>query len=77
MTYQIFYGETNALIDTEDADIKTLRLNDQELTMVYKENRRQLFGFIPNTSFYFVISGELTEEEITSVFLSLQPERGE
>ena len=77
MTYQIFYGETNALIDTEDADIKTLHLNDQELTMVHKENRRQLFGFIPNTSFYFVISGELTEEEITSVFLSLQPERGE
>ena len=74
-TYQIFYKYTNTLIDTEDVDAEILHINNQEMTLLSKNNRRQLFGFIPDTTYRFSISGELTKEEILDIFYGLQLEK--
>ena len=77
MTYQIFYKDANALIDTEDAEIETLHIKDQDLIILSKDDKTQLIGSVPGTEYSFVISGKLTEEEIINVFYSLQLEMEE
>ena len=74
VTYQLLYGGTNMLIDTEDAESKTIYQNGQEMTMFVKDGEIQLLGVISGTEYHYLIVGELTEEEILAMADSVQPE---
>ncbi len=77
MTFQLLYGGTNMLIDTENAEIKRINYEDQELTILSKDQERQLLGIVPETEYHYMIVGELTEEEILKISSSVQAEKEE
>lgn len=77
ITYQLFYDDMGLIVDTEDADVKLIRQNDQEVTLLTKNDERQLIGTIPGTAFRYVITGELTEEEILRISQSIELETEE
>lgn len=65
------------LIDTENAEIKRINYEDQELTILSKDQERQLLGIVPETEYHYMIVGELTEEEILKISSSVQAEKEE
>lgn len=77
ITYQILYKDTNTFIDTENAQIKYINHNDQELIILTKDNHRQLIGLLPGTTYRYLITGEISEEELLRISDSLRQEKEE
>ena len=77
ITFQLLYGGESLFFDNEDAEVKTIQQNGQEITLLIKEEERQLFGTIPQTSYRFLIAGNLTEKEILDIASSIQSEKEE
>lgn len=77
ITYQILYEDTNTFIDTENAQIKYINHNDQELIILTKDNHRQLIGLLPGTTYRYLITGEISEEELLRISDSLRQEKEE
>lgn len=42
-----------------------------------KDGERQLLGTIPETTYQYIITGELTEEEILRISESIEPQKEE
>ncbi len=74
IVFQILYEDANTFIDTENAQTTQIYQNDQELTMLVKDDQRQLIGVIPGTEYRYVISGDISEEEMLRISNSLQKE---
>lgn len=77
ITYQILYEDTNTFIDTENAQIKYINHNDQELIILTKDDHRQLIGLLPGTTYRYLITGDISEEELLQISDSLREEKEE
>ena len=62
ITYQLFYEDASLIIDTEEAEIKRVFQDDQEITILVKGSERQILGIIPDTTYRYIITGTLSEE---------------
>ena len=77
ITYQLFYEDASLIIDTEEAEIKTVFQDDQEITILVKGSERQILGIIPDTTYRYIITGTLSEEEMLKIAKSIKAEEEE
>ncbi len=77
ITYQLSYKENTLFFDTENADVKILSNDQGEIMILAKDGERQLLGTIPETTYQYIITGELTEEEILRISESIEPQKEE
>lgn len=77
ITYQLFYDDASLFLDTENARRKTFNRNNQEITVLCKDNECQLISTIPETTYRYIITGQLSEEEILLISDSIQPNKEE
>ena len=77
ITYQLFYEDASLIIDTEEAEIKRVFQDDQEITILVKGSERQILGIIPDTTYRYIITGTLSEEEMLKIAKSIKAEEEE
>ena len=71
------YTVASLIIDTEEAEIKTVFQDDQEITILVKGSERQILGIIPDTTYRYIITGTLSEEEMLKIAKSIKAEEEE
>lgn len=77
ITYQLFYEDASLIIDTEEAEIKTVFQDDQEIMILVKGSERQILGIIPDTTYRYIITGTLSKEEMLKIAKSIKAEEEE